>query len=549
MPRTPLVRRFRRIVADHAAAERLGLPVPEFRQARAAGALPALDRRTFFRLAAAVGGAGVAAGVPGCGPVIDPGDPPRIAIVGAGLAGLTAALALADAGVGATVYEASGRVGGRIRSERRYWDEGQISECGGEAIDSVHTAVRGLCTRFGLPLTDVRAAAPPGGHDVLYFEGGYRSHDTFVADFQPVYRALRDDLTRAGHRPVTWNDATPGAVTLSNMTLAEWISTRVPGGYSSWLARYLDAAYAVEYGLPTAAQTALNLLYLMGPQADPNDPKVWSASDERYEILGGNQQLPEAIAAALPDGAVRHGWRLEAISRGAGGTQTLTFDDRGSRRTVVADHTVLALPLAVLQDTDLAAAGFDPRMTQAISALAMGSCTKLNMQFTARPWIGTGPWPGMSTGVSFTDLGFQQIWDATAGQPGDHGIAIQYGGGAEARRFPAPAPFLTASDPAVRAAVGRVLPQFDQVVPGVSALWNGKATLSSWHLDPYSGGAYSCYPPGYCHRFAGYEGTRQGNIHLAGEHTSPDYQGYMNGAARSGLRAATEILGDLGLSP
>ncbi|RDI67962.1 flavin monoamine oxidase family protein [Nocardia pseudobrasiliensis] len=547
MARTPMFRRVRRTVADHAGAERLGVPAVEFRQARAADALTALRRRDLFRWGAVLGGAALLAGVSGTRRVVArAADGPRVAVVGAGIAGLAATSTLADAGIAATIYEASDRVGGRMYSERGYWDAGQISEYGGEAIDSGHTAIRDLCARFGLALTDTKSAAPPNSSDVLYFEGRYLSEDAFVADFQPVYRALRADLAQAGPDAPSWDSATPGGIALSNMTLAEWISTRVPGGYSSWIARYLDDAYVVEYGLPTAAQTALNLVYLMGPQSDPDDPKVWSASDERYEITGGNQRLPEAIAAGLPEGTIRHGWRLEAIARNSDGSQTLTFDDRGTRRTVSADHTILTVPLAVLKGVDYRAAGFDPLMTQSISTLAMGSCTKLNMQFTARPWVGPGPWPGLSNGMSFTDVGYQQIWDATAAQPGPHGIAIQYGGGPDTLKYLAAAPFTTAPDPATLLAVNTVLPQFERVVPGITPLWTGKATLSAWHLNPNSLGAYSCYPPGYCHRFAGYEGARQGNIHLAGEHTSTESQGYMNGGAETGIRAAQEILDDLG---
>ncbi|WP_308102932.1 MULTISPECIES: NAD(P)/FAD-dependent oxidoreductase [unclassified Nocardia] len=542
MPRTQMMRLVRRTVADYGRAERIGMPVLEFREARRAGVF---GRRELFKFGAVLGGAALLAGAAARPSAARAADAPRIAIVGAGIAGLAAASTLADAGVAATVYEASDRVGGRMFSERDYWADGQVSEYGGEAIDSDHTAIRQLCARFGLPLTDVRRAAPPDSHDLLYFDGGYIRQERFVADFRPVYEALRRDLAAAGPDAPTWDRSNPASVALSNLSLAEWISTRVPGGYGSWIARFLDDAYVVEYGMPTVGQTALNLVYLMGDQADPDDPRVWSASDERFEITGGNQRLPEAIAAALPEGAIRFGSRLAAIARNADGTQTLTFEEGGA---VVADHTILAVPLGVYDRIDYRAAGFDARMSGVLTTLAMGSCTKLNMQFTARPWVGGGPWPGSSTGMSFTDLGYQQIWDATAGQSGAHGIAIQYGGGLGALRFQPPQPFLTADDPAVRDAVATVLPQFDRVVPGVAELWNGKATLSAWHLNPNSYGAYSCYPVGYCHRFAGYEGMRQGNIHLAGEHTSPDSQGYMNGGAETGIRAANEILADLGMT-
>ena len=78
-------------------------------------------------------------------------------------------------------------------------------------------------------------------------------------------------------------------------------------------------------------------------------------------------------------------------------------------------------------------------------------------------------------------------------------------------------------------------------------MWNGKATLSDWALNPNSYGAYSYWPTGYCQNYAGYEGVRQGNVHFAGEHCSLDFQGYMEGGAAEGQRAASEILGDLGV--
>ena len=80
---------------------------------------------------------------------------PRIGIVGAGIGGLTAALTLQDAGVPATIYESSGRVGGRMFSNTTFWG-GQISEWCGEFINTNHVTVRSLAARFGLPLDGSR---------------------------------------------------------------------------------------------------------------------------------------------------------------------------------------------------------------------------------------------------------------------------------------------------------------------------------------------------------------------------------------------------------
>jgi monoamine oxidase len=540
MPRTEMFRFLRRVATDHAAAARLGMPVMEFREARVARAAGTMSRRDVLRIfgtSAAVLGVASVLRAPKAAAVPLGATKSRIAVIGAGIAGLNAALALADAGVRCTVYEAGDRVGGRMHSERDYWG-GQVTEYGGELIDTGHTVIRDLCQRFGIGLTDIHAAEPAGSNDVLYYEGRYRSHAQFVAEFQPVYKALRADIDKAGEDAPTWDSSTPFGVELSRMSVQEWISTRVPGGYSTWIGRFLDDAYVVEYGRDTGQQTAINLAYMMIDQADLSEPSVWGASDERYHITGGNQSLPEAIAASLPADTVQHGHRLEALVRNGDGSQTLHFDTGAVR----VDHTVLTVPLGVLQRLDLSRAGFDARMRGAVSSLLMGFCTKLHMQFGSRPWLGRGPWPGVANGISFSDTGYQQIWDATTGQPGRQGIAIQYGGGSGALAFQPSTAFSDARSGYVRAAVREKLGQLGIVVPGIAGAYEGKATLAVWHRNPYSYGAYSCYPVDYCHRFAGYEGQRQGNVHIAGEHTSVDSQGYMNGGAESGARAAAELL-------
>ncbi|WP_043717360.1 NAD(P)/FAD-dependent oxidoreductase [Kutzneria sp. 744] len=541
MPRTEMFRFLRRVATDHAAAARLGMPVLEFREARLARAAGTLSRRDALRIfgaSAAVLGAASVLRAPRAAAVPLGGTEARIAVIGAGIAGLNTALALADAGVRCTVYEASDRVGGRMFSERDYWGGGQVTEYGGELIDTDHSVIRALCKRFSIGLTDIRAAEPVGSNDVLYYEGRYRSHAEFVAEFQPVYKALRADIDRAGADAPTWDSSTPFGVALSRMSVQEWISTRVPGGYSTWIARFLDDAYVVEYGRDTSEQTAVNLAYMMIDQSDLSEPEIWGASDERFHITAGNQTLPEAIARALPAGTVQHGHRLEALVRNSDGSQTLHFDTGAVR----ADHTVLTVPLGVLQRLDLSRAGFDPRMRGAVSQLQMGFCTKLHMRFSSRPWLGHGPWPGVANGISFSDTGYQQVWDATTGQPGPSGIAVQYGGGSGALSFQPSSPFSNAFSPYVRSSVRQKLSQLAPVVPPLADAYTGQATLAAWHRNPLSHGAYSCYPVDYCHRFAGYEATRQGLIHLAGEHTSVDSQGYMNGGAESGARAAAELL-------
>ncbi|WP_328924961.1 NAD(P)/FAD-dependent oxidoreductase [Streptomyces sp. NBC_00190] len=540
MARTPVMHALRQLAAEHAAARRLRLPAAEVRGS---------TRRELLGRAAALGLGTALASSPAAYaaesvPAKKPVGPARVAVVGAGISGLTAALTLKDAGVPCTLYEADpGRVGGRMWSQRDHWAYGQTSEIGGELIDTSHKKILELCRRFGLPTEDFLGGGPNGAEEVLRFNGEYYSRTQADEDFKAVYQALRRDLQDAGE--VSWNTTTPTGTALDNTTLYEWIETRIPGGHASQLGRFIDVAYTVEYGADTAQQSALALVLLMGYQPNPGNFNVWGLSNERYHITGGNDRLPNAIAAALPAGTLVMGRELVAVRAGADGTQTLTFNDSGATRTVVADHTVLCLPLPVLQRIDTSAAGFDPLMRNLLRDARMGYCTKLNMQFTARPWRGTGPWPGVSAGDCFTDSAVQQTWDTTKVQPGTGGILLQYGGGTLAGALTPATPFATESDPYVRDLASRVLTGVDSFFPGTKAVWNGRAQLSAWHRNPYSLGAYSYWPTGYLHRYAKYEGTAQGNIHIGGEHCSYDFQGFMEGGATEGERAAREVIAAL----
>ena len=80
---------------------------------------------------------------------------------------------------------------------------------------------------------------------------------------------------------------------------------------------------------------------------------------------------------------------------------------------------------------------------------------------------------------------------------------------------------------------------------GITAKWNGRATIDFWTAYQWTKGSYSYWKVGQYQAFAGAERERSANCHFAGEHTSIDSQGYLNGAVESGERAATEILGDI----
>jgi monoamine oxidase len=541
MARTPLLRALARLAREHSDAERAGITTAELRERRAEAAY---TRRELLQR-----GGAVAAGIV-AGPALLPraaraaaGAPARVAIVGAGIAGLNAALTLQDKGIASTVYEASDRIGGRMHSDRGgYWANDQVSEFCGELIDSDHKTILGLASRFGLPVADLLAAEPAGSTVTYWFLGGRYSEEQADADFAPVGAALKSDLTAAGY-PTLWSSYKPAGRALDRMSIYEWIESRVPGGHGSAFGRLLDAAYNEEYGADTTDQAALNLVYLLAYQPSPKGFAIFGQSDERYHIAGGNQQLPEAIAATLPD--VRTGWRMSVIAKNLDGSVKLTFSTPGGAAAVTADQVILTTPFSVLRTLDYSRAGFDDLKQTAITQLGAGRNTKLQLQFATRYWNTSGPW-GVSSGDSYSDLGYQNTWDVTRAQAGSTGILVNYSGGSVAAAFAPRAPYSNADDDQQVAKYAKsFLSQLETVFPGITKQWNGKAMLSTPVTDPNFLCSYSYWKPGQYVGFSGYEGVPQGAIHFAGEHCSQDFQGYMEGGAVEGVRAANEILAAL----
>src|SRR6478752_6397620 len=324
MPRTSLGRQLRALASEHRVAEELGRTPEEIHEMGPAEVRAELNRRGFLK--GALGVAGLAAlgsatldALPAAA-----ATPSRIAIIGAGISGLSAALRLQDSGVAATVYEANTRIGGRMYSNTTTWDGGQVSEWGGELIDTGHKTIQTLAKRFGLTLDDLVQAEPNGSEPTYYFNGRYYPYAQATKDFQQVHNAIQADM-QSFTWPVTWNSTNPAGTALSNLSIYDWIETRVTGGHGSPMGELLDVAYNIEFGGETADQTALNLLGLLGYRPSPGQFAIFGISDERYHIRGGNQQLPEAIAASLPTGSVKLGWQLTAVKQNQDGTQSLTF--------------------------------------------------------------------------------------------------------------------------------------------------------------------------------------------------------------------------------
>jgi monoamine oxidase len=486
-----------------------------------------LSRRDMLKLA---GATGLAAGLSTLGGRPAGAASPRIVVVGAGLAGLTCAYRLKQAGYVATLYEASpDRVGGRCWTIDDAFN-GQIAEHGGELIDQGHTAIRQLAQELGLTLDNLLAAEANGTEPFYYFDRAPYTYAQATSDLKGIYQTLHRDVSEASY-PTLYNSYTPRGYQLDQMSVLDWINQNVPGGIRSRLGQLLDVAYNIEYGAETSVQSSLNMLYLLG-YSGQGQLRIFGPSNEKYHVRGGNQQLAERMASAL-SGQIVLGSALVAIRQNSNNTYSLTFQNLST--PVTADRVVLALPFSILRSSvDYKSAGFKALKQTAIKELGMGTNSKLHLQFTNRLWNTLG-----CNGETFADTGYQNTWEVTRAQAGTAGILVDYTGGKIGASF-------GTGTPQDRAR--QFLAQLEPVLPGITAKWNGKATLDYWTGYPWTKGSYSYWKVGQYTKFAGVEREREGralNCHFAGEHTSVDFQGYLNGAVETGQRAANEVIAAL----
>jgi monoamine oxidase len=546
MARTPLMRALRKLAREHQAAERLGITPAKLRERQAEARERGYSRGEFLRRSGAVSAAVALGGPAALASRASAASGARIVIVGGGIAGLTAALTLQDKGVASEIYESSGRLGGRMHSDwtefgRSFWANGQQAELCGELIDSTHKTILQLAQRFGLATVDLLGAQPNGTEDTYYIFGALYPKEQADQDFQPVHQTLQDQVQQTSY-PTLYNLSTAAGRFFDKMTVYDWIERYVPGGHGSQFGALLDNAYNEEYGAETPNQSALNLIYLLGFNAKPGNFSIYGKSDERYHILGGNSLLPETIASALPAGSIHLNSRMTSIKTNSDGTITMTFDTgSGPSTTVTADQVILCMSFSVLRTLDYRRAGFDTLKQTAITQLGSGINAKLNVQFNSRFWNKSD-----STGSIYTDQPFQSGWDVTRGQAGATGIFVEYPGANVASSMAQSNPYTTnASNTQVTKLAQQLLAQLEPIFPGIGKQWNGKAMLSTPFTDPNFLCSYSYWKPGQYTGFSGYEKQRQGNIHFAGEHCSQDFQGFMEGGASEGVRAAYEILADL----
>jgi monoamine oxidase len=525
MTRTPLFREVRRALTAARVAAQSGGSIDPALEARA-GLGRQRTRRRFLRDAAI---AASALAAPSCVRGIDARDTgASVAVVGAGIAGLTCAYRLHCAGVRVRVYEAQDRVGGRMFTGRGLFQHASAVELGGELIDSGHVRLRSLAAELGFELDDLHADAPDLARSLWFFQGERRSEREVVEAFVPIASAIARDRAVLGDAEIGPNSPPPIAA-LDRLSFAQWLDRE---GVSGWIRSLLEVAYETEMGLAPDAQSALNFLTLIDSNPDPF--RVFGESDERYHVRGGNDQIPRELARRMA-GSIETRSVLESVRQHANGDFELSFRCGQSVRTALATHIVLALPLTLLRQCELAAE-LPPRVRAAVRELAYGTNAKLMIEFQRRVWREDA----RSDGSTFSDLPYQTTWETTRAQrEGGGGVLVNFVGGQRGVK-------LGRGTPEDQAA--SCVQNLEHVFPGISAVRSRRRGVRfHWPSNPWVQGSYVCLRPGDWTRFAGAFDAAVGRLRFAGEHCSRYAQGFMEGGCESGERVARTLLAELGV--
>jgi monoamine oxidase len=430
----------------------------------------------------------------------------RVIVAGAGLAGLSAARALESRGAAVTVVEARDRVGGRVWTLRAGFAARQHAEAGADLIEEEQEHVLILARELGLKpvriLRDGFGFYGPGARGTRRVHGGPGR----MAAVGKLLKPIIEDFKVSEER---WDGAV--AARLARTSVWDWLEEAgAPGP--------LKAAMRGFRGFFLADPEDLSLLPLVEQFAESGPP----GRGHIFRIPGGNDRLATAIAKRLRGRLLRETIVRQVVQRDDG--VTVTVDDRHGRRSdLSAQFLVCALPASTARDVRFEPALAEPQH-DAMAHLRYGCATRLLLQFDRRFWKTRG------RPLAFgSDLPTGAVWDGNEQQRGPRGILSFLAGG---RASSALQDILAREGDA-------------GVIRHIAWLGRPSTLLASrtivWDDDPWARGGYAYFDPAFDPLWRAWLARPAGRVVFAGEHTSIRYQGYMNGAIETGLRAAAEI--------
>ena len=441
-----------------------------------------------------------------------------VVVVGAGLSGLIAARAVRRAGRSVLVLEARHRVGGRNLDHSI--GRGKVAELGGEWAGPGQDRVLGLARELG-----VKTFPTHDQGDNVYYRDGQRK--TYSGDIPPaspvalveVEAAILEFNNMAQEVPAATPWTAPHAADWDIQTVAKWVADNLHDQESRDL-----AALAIRgvYGEEATQVSLLDLLSAITGVGGDFNTLIGSAQSIRF--VGGPQQLSKKLAARLGR-IVRTGTPVLAIEHGRDGVSL-----QSAKRSFRARQAILTPPKPVI-----GAIRFTPQLPPAydqyLQRQPMGSVLKVNAIYDRPFWRDQG-----LSGSAISTTGPVQIVYDNSPPDGRPGVLVGFMEGDESRGF------YGASLAARRRAALQSLARYF----GDPALHPRAYVDMMWATERYTRGAYGTFnPPGVLTSLGPKTVRPVGRLHFAGDGTSPEWPGYMDGAIRSGERAAKEVLARL----
>ena len=453
------------------------------------------------------------------------GPAKRILVVGAGLAGLSAAYELMQAGHDVVVLEAQGRSGGRVLTLREPFADGLYAEAGAMNVFDNHFWTLKYIKLFNLTLDSL---SPSNLGSVVLIKG----KRILTKPGQPVAYPL--DLSAEEQkfsRRELWDKYVgPAIKELGDYTASDWPPPS--------LKKYDDITFYDFLRKQGASADAASLLGLgayggLGDGVNSVSALVLlreaahrAGMHSNATIRGGTDTLPKAFAARLTD-KIRYGAPVVSLKQDKKGVRVV-YIQAGVQTSIEADFAICAVPFSVLKQINVEP-HFSPEKQRAINELPYTSVARTFMQTRKHFWIDEN-----LSGSATTDVGNTMVFEGAPNQGttsiGARGILESYMSGPIARE-------VTAMPTKQR--IDWVLKIVEKAYPQMRENFE-VGTIKCWDEDEWARGGYAWYKPGQMTSLLPYVAKPEGRIHFAGEHASSLF-GWMQGALESGNRVAQEI--------
>jgi monoamine oxidase len=444
-----------------------------------------------------------------------------VIVIGAGLAGLTAALRLEAAGCRMRVLEAQSRVGGRVRSMSQ---PGGPREAGGTYIGAGYRRLIGAANAHGVPLIDVTPLLEFfREQDLALGEDLIRQADWASHPANPFPERDRAIAPWNFHRVLTMREnplPSPEA----------WLDPRFAAAdvsVQSWLRglNLSERAIAIGYGINPSfgdgVEDVSALLMFFRAAFSRQQRTCAPEGIIGYTARDGVERIPEALAAALAS-EVELDCPVVAVSQSGNEVEVRTRDGRRYR----AAHAICALPFGALRQV-----AFDPPLNgvqaEAVAELPAQPMTQIYLAAKRPFWELDGYAPSLFTdslagmvAASRNGEDPREVTSLTAWVMGRNAAALDRLGDAEAGR--------------------QVIAEIERIRPAA----RGQLELigvQSWGKDPYAAGGWAYFRPGQVRRWAAAMGAAHGRVHFCGEHLTLASRG-MEGAMESAERAAEAVI-------